>query len=478
MGLHQRYARLLQGTSFTLAATDDKHLMRERLTRLFRGMMQALFRQQGAHLDINILASDEAQQFIGTHAAVLDSSFEQVHMTETMRRRLTRCNYIFSGMKTFHELNEAFPSLLDEDGSRKPFERFLNDVRRIDETYNRHYLRAEYNFIHASAQAAARWEQFSQDGDRYHLQYRTAGDSRVRPEHADLHGVTLPPSDPFWEEFYPPNGWNCRCTVVQVLPWKHPATDRDEAMARAEAALQLDTKRMFRFNPGKQQQTVPDYNPYTISQCRQCDVAAGKDLKLARRTPPKNELCAACRLIREQQQYTTARDTYRRLKADPDYTDVHFDKRTSGVKAIHRGHNFDEAVGKYGIPRGEYEKITADALYRKGYVVELIKEDDTKRIPQPDGYINGSLMDIKGVEGNPLYALMRANKQRVETAVLYFHEANAFSQEQVTAKYTQLGSWLEYTRGKKISVCIKKVICIVNKGKEGFDLIEIKNPEE
>lgn len=118
----------------------------------------------------------------------------------------------------------------------------------------------------------------------------------------------------------------------------------------------------------------------------------------------------------EEEQLTAARQTYERLKADPDYTDVKFDPKSGGVKATHREHNFDKAVGKYEIPRGEYEKITTDALYKKGYVVELIKEDDTKRVPQPDGYLNGSLMDIKGVEGNPLYALMRANKQRVETA--------------------------------------------------------------
>lgn len=73
--------------------------------------MSALFRQKGATFDINILASDEAQNFISTHADILDQAFQKVPMTEAMRRRLTRSDYIFSGLKTFHELNEAFPSL-------------------------------------------------------------------------------------------------------------------------------------------------------------------------------------------------------------------------------------------------------------------------------------------------------------------------------------------------------------------------------
>lgn len=271
---------------------------REALRKKFEKMMSALFKQEGANLNINILASDEAQDFINAHASTLDSSFAQVEMSEAMRRRLTRSNYIFSGMKTFHELNEAFPSLLDENGNRKPFEQFLNDVQKIDKTYNRGYLRAEYNFIHTSAEMAAKWEDFMEDGDRYNLQYRTQHDDKVRPEHAALDGVTLPPSDPFWEEYYPPNGWNCRCTVVQVRKSKYPETPRDEAMARGEDALQRDTKGIFHFNPGKEQKSVPDYNPYTIRRCRDCDVAKGETLLTF---IPENDLCAACRLIHQQQ---------------------------------------------------------------------------------------------------------------------------------------------------------------------------------
>lgn len=259
-------------------------------------MMQALYKQQGAFLDISIIASDEAQQFITTHADTLNASFRQVPMSDNMRQNLQRSNYIFSGIKTFHELNEAFPSLIDDNGNRKPFEQFLNDVRNIDRTYNQNYLRAEYNFCHASADMAARWESFEEDGDRYNLQYRTANDDRVRPQHAALHGVTLPVSDPFWQTYYPPNGWNCRCTVVQVRKSKYPVTPHDEAMARGAEATGKDTKGIFQFNPGIQQKTFPDYNPYTIKRCRDCDIAKGKE-KLAKQSVPENELCAACRLV-------------------------------------------------------------------------------------------------------------------------------------------------------------------------------------
>lgn len=258
-------------------------------------MMKALYSQEGAQFNIRILELPETQEFIEAHASVLDSGFKQVEMSDAMRRRLTRSDYIFSGMKTFHELNEAFPSLLDENGNRKPFERFLNDVRKIDDTYNSNYLRAEYNFVQASAEMAAKWERFIEDGDRYNLQYRTAADGKVRPEHAALHNVTLPPSDPFWEEFYPPNGWNCRCNVVQVRKSKYPVTDHDEAMSLGELATGKDTKGIFRFNSGKEQKTVPDYNPYTISRCRDCDMSKDK-LKLA--FVPENELCAACKIVR------------------------------------------------------------------------------------------------------------------------------------------------------------------------------------
>lgn len=61
--------------------------------------------------------------------------------------------------------------------------------------------------------------------------------------------------------------------MVQVRKSKYPATPADEARRRAESVFGDGKGEMFRFNPGKQEKAVPDYNPYTIRQCGSCNLA-------------------------------------------------------------------------------------------------------------------------------------------------------------------------------------------------------------
>lgn len=76
--------------------------------------------------------------------------------------------------------------------------------------------------------------------------YVTTGDDRVRDEHAALDGVTLPKDDPFWQRFYPPNGWNCRCQVIPIFEPREIV----EPPKEDENGEPLAPDKDFDFNPG------------------------------------------------------------------------------------------------------------------------------------------------------------------------------------------------------------------------------------
>ncbi len=185
-----------------------------------------------------------------------------------MLAKLREDVFVFSGCKTYQQLREVSDLLLTDQGTVKPFREFYNQVQQIHQDYNVAYLETEYIFATTNGQMAAKWAEFEKDGDRYNLQYRTAGDDKVRVSHAELDGITLPVSDPFWDSCLPANGWRCRCNVVQVRAGKYPVDDSAGAIAKGEAATtHLDkngnnTDEIFRFNPGKQRVIFPPKHPY------------------------------------------------------------------------------------------------------------------------------------------------------------------------------------------------------------------------
>lgn len=78
-------------------------------------------------------------------------------------------------------------------------------------------LNTIYRVNMQSAYAAARYQRLRDNVDnRPYWQYSAVGDERTRPAHLALNGKIYRYDDPFWATFYPPNGFNCRCTVIAL----------------------------------------------------------------------------------------------------------------------------------------------------------------------------------------------------------------------------------------------------------------------
>lgn len=178
-------------------------------------------------------------------------------ISEELATALTSNIQVFSGFKTYQELKTISEMLVDDSGRVKPWALFRDEVLSVNNLYNKHWLKSEYQHAVASAQSAAAWEDYEAQSDVFDLQYITAGDSRVRREHEALDRIIRPVNDPFWRTAAIPNGWNCRCWHKQVEG--EPLTDQAEALRKADKAHRND---MFKFNPAQDKILFPEKHPY------------------------------------------------------------------------------------------------------------------------------------------------------------------------------------------------------------------------
>lgn len=68
-----------------------------------------------------------------------------------------------------------------------------------------------------TAYSAGHWQEIQETkADAPYLMYDAVDDDRTREEHAAWDEKVLPADDPWWFSHMPPNGWNCRCGVIQL----------------------------------------------------------------------------------------------------------------------------------------------------------------------------------------------------------------------------------------------------------------------
>jgi SPP1 gp7 family putative phage head morphogenesis protein len=113
-------------------------------------------------------------------------------------------------------LSKLQPSLMAKGwwGKREQTNKLTGEVRtvtygtpwRLETIYTTNmqsaYMAGRYQGMMAAKQYLPYWE------------YSAVMDNRTRPQHAALNGMVFRCDDPFWQTWYPPNGFRCRCRVI------------------------------------------------------------------------------------------------------------------------------------------------------------------------------------------------------------------------------------------------------------------------
>ena len=162
--------------------------------------------------------------------------------------QMQRNLYKFSGAKSTVVLQEINQILQKQ----MPWKQFRDEVLKLNPKYNKNYLQAEWQTANQSAKHARDWEYYKSNASLYpNLAYRTQGDERVRDAHVLLNGVVAAIGSEFWKSHYPPNGWRCRCYVVQTA---ETATNEDKIPKLNDK----DFPEEFRINTGESGQVFSE----------------------------------------------------------------------------------------------------------------------------------------------------------------------------------------------------------------------------
>lgn len=251
-------------TCSTQKVTLAKTKSFKKVLNAFEKAFKRLHEKEGYTAE-DLKETPEYQEAITATYEILQEGIQDNVVDGELLASLEKDIFLFSNLKTHAQLLEASRLLLDENKKIKSFNQFEQEYQKINEKYNSNYLESEYLFAIGSAQQANQWAQLDSNFD---LQYRTANDERVRTTHQVLHNITLPIEDSFWLQFYPPNGWRCRCVAKQVRKGKYKNIDSNEAIEKGEKATSQIGKdgknklEIFRFNPGQQKVVFPPKHPY------------------------------------------------------------------------------------------------------------------------------------------------------------------------------------------------------------------------
>lgn len=180
----------------------------------------------------------------------LDFETPDYQMLQALRTHVWQ----FSAARNYAHLRELSAALLDETGQLRTFEQFRQAAGLINDRYMKQWLQTEYNLAVGGAQMASKWLDIQRNREALPLlEFVAVLDGQTTELCRGLDGTILPIDHPFWNNYYPPNHFNCRSTVKQLAFGKV-----------SESIPSVDIPEMFRTNLGSRSLIFPPTHPFFI----------------------------------------------------------------------------------------------------------------------------------------------------------------------------------------------------------------------
>jgi SPP1 gp7 family putative phage head morphogenesis protein len=194
----------------------------------------------GAHAHTRHFAEQDPQQLTAGFSVDLPDE----RATEYIRKLTPVTKEVFDGLtsqyrheaftlagaadqRIIEKVRDALAEVIEKGGTAADFKAAVRHITSEEGVADiaAFSLDTAFNTSVQKAYSLGRYEQMRDEQVMEVLpywQYWTVGDDRVRPEHRVLHMFTARAEDPVWMKIYPPNGFNCRCSVVPVLADEAP----------------------------------------------------------------------------------------------------------------------------------------------------------------------------------------------------------------------------------------------------------------
>lgn len=233
------------------------NISKEEKNALIEGIYAGLITQRNlpANIDLAIYQNiiEEVIKGFGSKLDELDPVSKEAVIMSNFTANVSE----FTAAKTFHQVNEMQKRVF-VGGRKVQFEVFKKDAEKIYSLFNKTWQEVERRTALLQSIGARNWVDIDRDKDLFPLlMYQAINDERVRPEHEELDNIVRPVNDRFWDLYYPPNGWNCRCDVIQLSEGEREVTTKTKGDWEISSV-----DKVFRNNAAKSGKIFLDNHPY------------------------------------------------------------------------------------------------------------------------------------------------------------------------------------------------------------------------